>query len=76
MNTAPGSNPIIIALTLLELNRSSSDGTTPSGSVGSEYDSDIAVSYSCWLNCDAAITTQRSVDLPRRDEALVEQPAP
>src|SRR5262249_53315859 len=54
MSTAP-SYKVSISLTLPELNRSISDGMTPSGSVGSEYDSDIAVSCSCWLSCDAAI---------------------
>src|SRR6516165_11833096 len=41
ITTASGSYKPIIALTLPELNRSSSDATMPSGSVGSEYDSDI-----------------------------------
>src|SRR3954466_1404910 len=41
MNTASGAYKLIIALTLPELNRSTSVATMPSGSVGSEYDSDI-----------------------------------
>src|SRR5215470_11306081 len=49
MTTAP-SYKVSIALNLPELNRSISDGMTPSGSVGSRYDLDMAVSCSCWLN--------------------------
>src|SRR5262249_9272179 len=41
MNTASGAYKLIIAPTLPELNRSSSAATMPSGSVGSELDSDI-----------------------------------
>src|SRR5262245_65367034 len=41
MNTDSGACKAIIALTLPELNRSTSDGITPSGSVGSGNDSDI-----------------------------------
>ena len=40
-NTDFGSCKAIISLTLPELNRSISDGITPSGSVGSGKDSDI-----------------------------------
>src|SRR3954470_3107049 len=40
-NTASGAYKAIIASTLPELNRSISDGMTPSGSVGSGKDSDI-----------------------------------
>src|SRR5258706_15371099 len=42
MNTDSGACKAIIALTLPELNRSTSDGVTPSGSVGSGNDSDIS----------------------------------
>src|SRR6516162_3600340 len=41
MKTASGAYMPIIALTLPELNRSTSVATMPSGSVGSEWDSDI-----------------------------------
>jgi hypothetical protein len=41
MNTASGAYKAIIASTFPELNRSRSDGITPSGSVGSGKDSDI-----------------------------------
>jgi hypothetical protein len=41
MNTASGAYKAIIASIFPELNRSSSDGITPSGFVGSGKDSDI-----------------------------------
>src|SRR5262249_49080288 len=55
MNTASGAYRAIIASIFPELNRSSSDGITPSGFVGSGKDSDIRDLPSCWLNCDAAM---------------------
>ena len=48
-----GSYRASIALTSPELNRSSSAAAMPSASVGSKWESDIRVSCSCWLNCDA-----------------------
>src|SRR5215831_4345753 len=56
MTTASGAYKAIIASTFPELNRSISDGITPSGSVGSGKDFDIRISFSGLLNRDAAMT--------------------
>src|SRR6516162_2802140 len=49
MKTASGAYMPIIALTLPELNRSTSVATMPSGSVGSEQDSDIIGLQFVWV---------------------------
>src|SRR5205823_3349365 len=55
MNTASGAYKAIIASMVLELNRSISDGITPSGSVGSGNDFDIRDLLFRVLNRDAAM---------------------
>src|SRR5690349_12632490 len=55
MNTASGAYKAIIASMFLELNRSISDGITPSGSVGSGNDFDIRDLLFRVLNRDAAM---------------------
>src|SRR5215510_13531542 len=54
-STASGSYKGSSSPTLPELNRSTSAVAMSSGRVGSEKDSDISVSRSCWLNCDTTI---------------------
>src|SRR3954465_16086704 len=53
-NTDFGSCKAIISRTFPELNRSMSDGITPSGLVGRGKGSDIRISCSCSSNYDAA----------------------
>src|SRR3954471_4799830 len=56
MNTASGAYKAIIASTFPELNRSISDGITPSGFIGSGKDFDMRNLLFGLLNRDAAMT--------------------